>query len=105
MNEFLRIFLAIFACYRLSQLLVIDNGPFDIFLVIRRKAGILASEDVKWAKEISNLLTCPYCVGMWMSLLLSMFILIPNPAFDFILLILGLAGAQTFLQSISDKNE
>lgn len=50
-------------------------------------------------KTISNLISCPWCTGMWMSLVTT-FLYLAIPASRVFILILALAGAGTFIQII-----
>lgn len=97
---------ASFACYRLATLVAIDNGPSDIFLRLRTKAGCCAAAEQGRGKEqgpcisLAALLNCPYCLGLWFAPVLAL--LIAGSVQEYILLSLGIAGVQTFLQEITN---
>ncbi len=66
--------LSALAAFRLSMLLVHEDGPYDVFDWLRYKAGIthvMGLNEVKpdapakglWAE----LLMCPYCIAGWIS--------------------------------------
>ena len=42
---------------------------------------------------------CPHCVGVWAALLCAGLLLLAHPLANLMLLVLGLAGAQSWLQS------
>lgn len=104
-----RIFLAMLACYRLSQLVAIDDGPLYIFKDLRLMLGKWAasreSKRIGWRHSLAELLTCPFCLGVWFSVPLTAIILFPNAVFDAALIFLAVAGAQTFLQEHSKDSD
>ena len=80
--------LCILSTYRLTVLLVTDNGPWDIFSKIRfMMAG--------WTR----ILLCPHCVGVWMALVSYLLGTYCHTA----LIILAIAGGQSFLESCMEK--
>ena len=82
------IILCILATYRLTVLLVTDNGPWDIFYKIRfMMAG--------WTR----ILSCPHCVGVWMAVVSYLLGTYCHVA----LIILAIAGGQSFLESCMEK--
>ncbi|MBC7935786.1 MAG: hypothetical protein H7Y86_10590 [Rhizobacter sp.] len=50
--------LSILAAWRLTHLLSKEDGPFDIIFLLRKKAG---------AGFFGNLLDCFYCLSLWIS--------------------------------------
>ena len=92
MAEWLRILLAVLACYRLAQLIAVDDGPWDIFVRLRSiRIGVL-----------HRLFGCPYCLGVWFAALMGLLLCWQNSVGDMVLLILGIAGGQTLLQTLTD---
>jgi hypothetical protein len=83
--------------------------PFGIMNKIRLKiitwTGIRFDDDdsytLKWS--VYNLVTCAYCLGVWISILLSVAYLYPNNWTDTLLLVLGIAGGQSALQSLQQE--
>jgi hypothetical protein len=76
------------AVWRISSLFVEERGAFDIFLRIRRIAGIIHDsnhEPTEWPdKFFPNLLSCVRCASMWVSIGLFFFWLFtPNIAIYF----------------------
>lgn len=60
----------ILATWRLASLLVVEDGPFDMFLLFRLKAGILYDQNgepfgTSW---FSDGLACLWCVSVWVGL-------------------------------------
>lgn len=89
----LRLICAAFAVYRLARLITQDDGPFSVFKRLREWAAVNGKESV------AELLNCPFCLGVWFALIAAALVLMPTLAGDVILVWLGLAGAQSFLQA------
>lgn len=47
---------AAFACWRLSRLVAREDGPFDVVLRLRSRAG---------TSQWGRLMDCPYCLSVW----------------------------------------
>lgn len=94
-------FWLVFAVYRLSRLLTIDEGPASMFLKLRTRLGAY-DYDVRGQAEtsIGRGISCPHCVGIYMAIVLWVLWRVERvrPAIQ----ILGLAGAQSFLQAIGN---
>jgi hypothetical protein len=124
MSESLRLALAILAVYRLSFMLREDDGPLFLFERLRRftdrkrkeeqertrqRLG-LAEDDIlidsadlgTWA-SLDEGIRCPYCVGVWAALLLAALLLWPTLPGDAFMLWLGLAGAQSLLEAVTER--
>lgn len=102
-----RIVLALLSVYRIAELVAIDTGPYKIFERLRKWAGKKAAENYDqntfWF-NFAELINCPFCFGVWAGLFCAVLIVFPTGAGDFFLLVLGLAGAQTFLESVGSRN-
>jgi hypothetical protein len=94
-----------FASYRVTQLLVYDDGPFNLILKFRTRIGVY---DLNQAGEpkanLGRLFACPYCVGFWISFLTALVGYIYSGGLfvwwlDLTIWWLGIAGAQAFLES------
>ena len=99
MNDVLmRFILAAFACFRLAELITIDDGPGDVFLWMRAKLGAYNyGEDGRADTSIGRAITCPYCIGIWLSALVALVV----APLDWRLLLwwFAIAGGQAALQS------
>jgi hypothetical protein len=84
------------ATYRLTRLLVIENGPFDIFLKLRGAMGAYDyGNDGRPYSFAGELISCPYCTGVWVAILLTL-----SPRWlRLIVFSLAVAGIQAALQS------
>lgn len=84
--------LLILATFRLVRLFTYDS----VTGYIRR---YLAGFEKGPGKTLSNLINCPWCTGVWMSLITTFVYFAVSYSWVFIL-ILALAGAGTFIQII-----
>jgi len=89
------IVLSIFANYRLSRLISIDEITKPVRSLIGRKVTADKHNFWWWLAELIN---CPHCVGVWIAAVLAWFI--AYSITEFVLLWLAIAGAQSFLQSL-----
>lgn len=67
--------LLVFATWRLTSLIVNEEGPFDIFVNLRKYIGI---ETNAYGVNVGNnviakALTCIWCTSLWVSFLASFF--------------------------------
>jgi hypothetical protein len=102
MPDWLRLVLAVFACYRLSELITIDDGPGDMFLRLRAWFGAYnLGEDGQPSTSIGRVIICQYCVGIWIAAALSFLfpVSLMTPLYWF-----AIAGGQAFLQSVGGRN-
>lgn len=53
--------LMILATYRISRMVAFEDGPFDIFSLIR---GIFDPDQKTW---IGRGMNCPLCIGFWIA--------------------------------------
>lgn len=103
LTEWARLILAVFVCYRLAQLVTYDEGPFSVFLKLRRRAGCYDyAQNGEPKKAIGRFLRCPYCMGVWFAILSGALVIWPTVIGDFFLLWLGIAGAQNYLEVRKD---
>lgn len=60
------------AVWRLSFMLVKDDGPFDCFASFRELVGVSYDEysNVVYTNTLSKALTCVGCVSVWVSMFL-----------------------------------
>lgn len=105
MNFEVRLLLSMFACFRIAQLIALDDGPFNIFSRFRAYLGVKASKSEGYTvvKSMADLVNCPYCLGVWASILMTFLVLRPTTPGDLFMLLLSISGAQAFLQGIVDK--
>lgn len=102
----LRLILAALACFRITTLFVVDDGPWDIFLKFREWAGVydLGSDD-RPRSVGGRLLECPHCFGVWVAAWISVWVfgIVSNPGLDLFFIWLAIAGAQSILQKMAGR--
>lgn len=109
----LKIALAILATFRLAQLVALDDGPLDIFKMLRLAIGHRAAWahgsgkrfDVLFWSSFAELFHCPYCLGVWFALAITPLVFIDNVTIDIILVALALAGGQSFLEGFNGRTD
>lgn len=87
--------LAAFAAYRCANMFALEDGPFDVFAAIRAR---IDPEQQTW---IGRGLNCPLCIGVWVSLVCAL-VIQPQSITQFFLMWFGIAGAQVFLQKVTE---
>ena len=103
LREAIYLLIGSFACYRITQLIVMDDGPFDIIQKLRIRLGVYDyGENGSSTKALGRLFGCPYCIGVWVALILTL-TLFPigwlTIAYWF-----GIAGAQSLLENIAPRH-
>ena len=88
----LRLICAAFAVYRLARLITQDEGPFSVFKRLREWAAVNS-------EGLADLVSCPFCLGVWFAAIVAALVMMPTLAGDAALVWLGLAGVQSLLQA------
>jgi len=107
-SDEVRLVLLAFATYRIAELITIDEGPYGIFEGIRsffKKKAMLSGKQNSFTMNIAKLLECPFCVGIWISIVAGFVYLWYNPVADFVTIIFAIAGIQAFLENIGVGRE
>lgn len=65
----IRLLTLILATWRISSLLVYEDGPFEIFERLRHRAGVVYNEHSQreGTNDLAKGLTCLWCVSVWVS--------------------------------------
>lgn len=93
-----RLLLAALAVYRLAQLVSLDDGPFAVFARWRAWAQSRPAAYGGWRWSVAEWLGCPFCQGVWWAMGATVLVCEPTVPGDLLLLWLGLAGAQAWLE-------
>ena len=93
------------AAFRISELFVIDDGPFEIFLSLRGWANRSPFNN-SLRRNLANVLSCVHCVGFWVSLVFGVVFYLSNDVtvIDAVLFALGVAGLQSLLANKLGRN-
>lgn len=78
------------ACWRLTSLFSQESGPFKLFVKIRERLGVTHYDSGQVCevpdKFWCNLITCPWCLSVWMASGLTLaYIFLPQIAIYFAL--------------------
>ena len=100
LHDALLILVAILATYRVAQFIVYDDAPFGLMNKARSYLGRKASGAKKYGAwwSLAELINCPFCVGLWVSLLVILFIF--GVHWYSVLYWLAIAGGQAWLESM-----
>lgn len=89
------------ATYRMSQLLAVDEGPYGVFAEIRDYARVMYAKDSsKLWYNISTLIECPYCNGVWFGAMCALFVLSGVYALQAFVFVMAIAGGQSVIQDV-----
>lgn len=94
--------IAVLADYRISRMVAIEEGPFEIFLNLR---GWLYDKFPKGPPDklwVANGLTCPVCLSFWFSIPFAVLLYyqLHLDWYAILWLWLALSGAVTFLYKL-----
>ncbi|MGB5963782.1 MAG: DUF1360 domain-containing protein [Coleofasciculaceae cyanobacterium] len=82
------------AAYRMARMMFSETGPFAIFARMRR---YIDPQQKTW---VGVGLNCPYCLGLWSSLVFYWLLEYnQNTTAHFLVNVLAIAGIQTIIQS------
>jgi hypothetical protein len=82
------------AAYRMARMIVSETGPLAIFARLRR---YIDPQQKTW---VGIGLNCPYCMGLWSSLLFYWSLKYnSSKTIHFLVYVLAIAGVQTIIQS------
>lgn len=110
MTDWLNLILATLACYRLSQLIALDEGPaikkseYGLLHQLRLKLGAYDyGSNGEAQTNIGRGITCVHCVGIWMAGPLAVF----ASGIHWYTLIywIAIAGGSSFLWSLKNDDQ
>ena len=84
----MKLLLVTVAVYRISHMIAIEDGPFNVFYRIREYVRKKFGAD-HWVYEGFN---CPLCISFWLAMV-GAWIMVPALISEFVILWLGMAGA------------
>lgn len=93
------------AVWRISSLLVQEDGPFYIFDRIRNKVGILWTEDsVPYSNNvIGQIFLCVWCMSVWISFAFFFLYLVFGQLFVWCCWPFALSALACAIQGVSNK--
>ncbi len=98
-GDWLSLVILVLAVFRLTRLLVSENGPGDVFDLFRQWAGCYDyGADGRPLTQLGRILSCPYCAGVWVAAFLVILSLIPYVSF--VVYWLAVAGGQVLIVDV-----
>ena len=64
-SPWFRLTVAVLATWRVAHLVAREDGPFDVIVRLRLRAG---------AGVVGRLMDCPYCLGLWIAVPFAFFL-------------------------------
>ena len=107
-NWYVRFILSVLATYRLSEMLVKDDGPFLLIAHLRSFVIRKSADEQKYSngyawQSAEELFNCAHCMGVWVAAFFSLLLGWNSRLGNIIILILSMAGLQSFIQRLKDK--
>jgi hypothetical protein len=95
------VLLLVAACYRLTELLVNDAGPWGVLAKARERVGASALNCAKQHNEqayITNVLCCVHCTGIYSAATVYVLWLVAPP----LVIVLAVAGLMSLVYRAAD---
>ena len=97
MSDWFVFVLACLACFRLSELITVDDGPGDILVRMRAWLGAYDLDENGHPKtSMGRGIICAWCCGIWIAAILALILAPSQPMI--VLWWLAIAGGQALLQ-------
>ncbi len=93
MDAFEKYLLLLIAVWRVTHLISMEDGPFDVVIKVRKLAG---------QSFFGKLMDCFYCLSVWIGLAAAFVVTLDVK--ELILLCLYYSGASILLEKITNKN-
>lgn len=92
-SPWFRLVIAVLATWRIAHLIAREDGPFDIIVTLRVKAG---------AGMIGRLMDCPYCLSLWIGI--PFVFMLANDLFSGIAAWLAISGGASALERCFERS-
>jgi hypothetical protein len=93
-SPWFRLAIAVLATWRLARLIAAEDGPFDVIVRIREKAG---------GGLAGRLMDCPYCLSLWFAAPAAL--LVAPIGWAWGLAWLAVSGGACFLERLTDGKQ
>lgn len=97
MSNLANLLIYILATFRLTELITVDDGPYDMFSRFRKWTGKNAYKS-KHHKTLADVVHCRFCVGVWAAIFLAF---MPKQ----VRLVLAAAGGQALIHYFVDRQK
>ena len=88
----LQFVVAVLGTWRAAHLVAREDGPFDVIVSLRRRAG---------DSTLGHLMDCPHCVGLWIAMPFAWW-LASTPA-GWMAVWLGISGGASLAQRLVER--
>ena len=88
----LRFAVAILATWRVSHLVAREDGPFDVIVRLRARAG---------NGVIGRLMDCPYCLSLWVAAPCAL--MVSTTVAAWVAAVLAISGGASLLERATEK--
>jgi Protein of unknown function (DUF1360) len=92
-SPWFRLTVAVLATWRVAHLVAREDGPFDVIVRLRLRAG---------AGVVGRLMDCPYCVGLWIAVPFA-FLLARTPL-AWCAACLAISGGAALLERVAERD-
>jgi hypothetical protein len=95
------------ATWRLSNLLVNESGPYDVFERVRAKVGVYYDDygNPQGANELARGLTCVYCVSTWIAAALTVLLYLLGTTVVWIFTPLAVSAAAVLVDGVLSSSD
>ncbi|WP_348797066.1 DUF1360 domain-containing protein [Flavobacterium adhaerens] len=93
MSDLEKYFIIVIVVWRLTHLICLEDGPFDVIFKIRKMAG---------NTFLGRLMDCFYCLSIWIGLICAYFL--SGIWQEILILTLYYSGASILLEKFTNKN-
>jgi hypothetical protein len=102
LEEFIIVGLAV---WRLSSLIVNEDGPFEVFAKFRDFSGVRYDSFSKpyGKNQFANLITCVWCTSVWVGLLLATGYFLAPTVTIWVSVPLGLSSLAVIIEEFNSK--
>jgi len=89
-SPWFRLTLCVFATWRVSHLVAHEDGPFDMIVRLRARAG---------NRMLGRLMDCPYCLSLWIAAPAAFLLASQFP--EWCVVWLGISGGSSLLEKLA----
>ena len=93
MSDLLRYFVIVVVVWRITHLISLEDGPFDLIIKLRKLMG---------NSFFGKLMDCFYCLSIWIGLLAALYV--GKNLEEIVILTLYYSGASLLLEKLTNKN-
>jgi hypothetical protein len=94
-SPWFRLILSVLATWRVSHLIAFEDGPFDVIVRLRARAG---------GGVLGRLMDCPYCLSLWIAAPLALLLANPVPSVGaWCAAWLAISGGSSLLEKLSQS--